>query len=81
MKILLLILLCILPLKIVFNDEICNIIVKMNTYTDMLAKYEKMGLKRGETKKGKLKRVNILKNKIEVLKWQQFGYKLNTNKS
>jgi len=69
-KILLTILLCILPLKIVFNDEITVLTWKANTYIDLLIAYEKTQLKRGESKRGRLKRIDKMKRNIFIINYK-----------
>jgi len=70
LKILLTILLCILPLKIVFNDEITVLMWKANTYIDLLIEYEKTPLKRGESKRGRLKRIAKMKRDIFIINYK-----------
>lgn len=66
MKILLIILLCILPLKIVFNDEITVLISKMGAYSGLLEITPKKGYY------NKIKR-NQLRRKIYCLEYNIQG--------
>jgi len=73
----LLIILLFLPTKTVFNDEFCTLVVKTWYYEEQLETMQKTPLFRGENKKMKAKRINRMKNRIEVLKAIQSGYKLD----
>ena len=73
------IILLLLPLKIVNNDKIAVIISKMGTFSQSIETYQKTGLKRGENKQAKKKRINLLKRKLFVLEYNMIGRNININ--
>ena len=69
--------LCLLPFSTIDNRYFMYLVQQTWTYEYVLKTYQNEPLKRGENKQAKRKRIDRLKNKIEVLKYQQNGYKLN----